>query len=276
MARSMDLDTVAPDDVVEVKTKQNSPPTPPFDTPSQKASDVQSEIREKENILIKKDVKEFETEVETKKVKPRITSDITRDITDKIYGIVGHTKHPFSSLLINPHVFDFEERDSDEKIILVARPHWFTNVSWILTTILLVLAPSLLKFVPIISDLPMKEQFLGMFVWYLITFAFSFEKFLSWYFDVYIITDERIVDIEFNNLLNKKFSEAKLSMIQDTTSRVTGVAQTMFNYGTVYIQTAAEVPEICFELVPNPEKIIKVLQILREEEERETLEGRVR
>lgn len=261
----MDLDSVAPDDVVEVKTNQNPPPTPSLE-----------EMRGKENILIKKEGKELETKREIKKTKTRVSSEVIDNITDKIYGIVGHTKHPFSSLLINPHVFDFEERDSEEKIILVARPHWFTNVSWILTAVLMVLAPSLLKFVPIISDLPMKERFLGMFVWYLITFAFSFEKFLSWYFDVYIITDERIVDIEFNNLLNKKFSEAKLSMIQDITSRVTGVAQTMFNYGTVYVQTAAEVPEISFELVPNPEKIIKVLQVLREEEEREALEGRVK
>jgi hypothetical protein len=257
---------VAPDDVVEVKANQNPPPTPSLDTPSQKASDVQSEMR----------VKELETKVETKKEKPKMVSDIAGDITDKIYGIIGHTKHPFSSLLVNPHVFDFEERDSEEKIILVARPHWFTNVSWILTALFLIFVPSLLKFVPIVSDIPVKFQMLGIFTWYLITFAFSFEKFLSWYFDVYIITDERVIDIEFNNLLNKKFSEAKLSMIQDITSRVTGVAQTMFNYGTVYIQTAAEVPEISFDMVPNPEKIIKVLQVLREEEERETLEGRTR
>ncbi len=29
------------------------------------------------------------------------------------------------------------------------------------------------------------------------TFAFAFEKFLSWYFNVNIITDERIVDVDF-------------------------------------------------------------------------------
>lgn len=254
MTRSRDLDTVAPDDVIETKKTEA--------------------IVEKE---VKPDfAKSYVEAKEVKKVKNRISNSISEDITDKIYGIVGHTKHSFSSLLINPQVFDFEERDTDEKIILVARPHWFTNVSWILTALFLIFIPSLLKFVPIIGDIPAKFQMIGIFTWYLITFAFSFEKFLSWYFDVYIITDERVIDIEFNNLLNKKFSEAKISMIQDITSRVTGVAQTMFNYGTVFIQTAAEVPEICFEMIPNPEKIIKVLQILREEEERETLEGRTR
>lgn len=251
MARSKDLDTVAPDDQVEVITDKNPPPTPSLE-----------EMRGKTKKISKKSA--------------RGLKDASENINTKIYDIVGYTKHPFSSLLVNPTVFDFEERDVEEKIILVARPHWFTNVSWIITAIFLVMAPSLLKFVPIFSDLPTKYQIIGMMTWYMVTFAFSFEKFLSWYFDVFIITDERVIDIDFNNMLDKKFSEAKISMIQDITSRVSGVSQTLFNYGTVFVQTAAEVPEITFEKVPNPEKIIKVLQILRTEEEQEALEGRVR
>ncbi|MFA6007268.1 MAG: PH domain-containing protein [Candidatus Shapirobacteria bacterium] len=237
MNRSIDLDKVAPDDPVVVKQSQNPPPTPSLD-----------EMRGPETNLV--------------------NNNVFEDLKEKIYSITGHTKGPLSSLLINPHVFDFEERDSDEKIVLVARPHWATNISWILVTIMLIIAPSLLKFVPLIGDIPQKFQFMSVLAWYLVTFAFAFEKFLSWYFDVFIITDERVIDIDFNNLLDKKFSEAKLEMIQDITSEVRGVAQTLFNYGTVFVQTAAEVPEITLELVPNPEKIIKVLQVLRDEEEK--------
>lgn len=226
----MDLDTVAPDDLIEVKKEE-----------------------EKVSVIDKPKVK--------------LTLVKSEDLKNKIYDLAGHTKSSFSSLLINPHVFDFEERADNEEIILVARPHWFTNISWIVTTILLILAPSLLKFVPIVNDIASKFQTMGIFVWYLITFAFAFEKFLSWYFDVFIITNERVIDIDFNNLLDKKFSEAKISMIQDITSRVSGVSQTMFNYGNVLIQTAAEISEIQFESVPNPEKIIKVLQVLRGEKE---------
>lgn len=239
MNRSVDLDKVAPDDPIVSGSKIDKEPV----------------------------------KIEKTEEKP---GDILEELRNKIYEITGHTKHPLSSLLINPHVFDFEERDEEEKIILVARPHWFTNVSWIFTTVLLVIAPSLLKFVPLINEIPDKYMLVGFLMWYLVTFAFAFEKFLSWYFDVFIITDERVIDIDFNNLLNKKFSEAKIAMIQDITSEVKGVSQTLFNYGTVFVQTAAEVPEITLETVPNPEKIIKVLQVLRQEEEKEALEGRVR
>jgi hypothetical protein len=37
----------------------------------------------------------------------------------------------------------------------------------------------------------------------------------------------------------------------------------MFDYGNVTIQTAAEVPEFKFESVPNPEKVVKILDDLR-------------
>lgn len=227
MTRSIDLDKVAPDDVIEVKKE----------------------------------------ETENEKAEIQTNTSKTKTPKEKIYEIVGHTKHSLSSVLVNPDVFSFEERDTQEEILLVARPHWFTNLSWILISILMLLAPGFIKFIPIINSIPMKYIGLGTLVWYLLTFAIIFENFLSWYFDVFIITDKRVIDIDFNNLLDKKFSEAKLSMIQDVTSRVSGLGQTMFNYGTIHIQTAAEVSYITFEKVPHPEKIIKILQFLREKKE---------
>jgi hypothetical protein len=65
-------------------------------------------------------------------------------------------------------------------------------------------------------------------------------------------------------------------MIQDVSSRVAGISQTMFNYGDLRIQTAGEIPELSFEKVPNPDKVIKVLQMMREEEEQEAIDGRTR
>lgn len=205
--------------------------------------------------------------IENKKEEGSTEINKSNGLKEKIYEIVGHTKHSLSSVLVNPDVFNFEERDNKEEILLVARPHWFTNLSWIFISFLMLIFPSFLKFIPIINNISIKYTSLGVLIWYLLTFAIIFENFLSWYFDVFIITDKRVIDIDFNNLLDKKFSEAKLSMIQDVTSRVSGLGQTMFNYGTIHIQTAAEISYITFDKVPHPEKIIKILQILREEKE---------
>ncbi len=186
-------------------------------------------------------------------------------IVEKVYDITGHTKHPLSSLLINPDVFTFEEKAQQEKVLVVARSHWVTNVGWILTAILMFLAPSFLNLIPLSSDIATRYKILGGFLWFLVTFAFVFERFLSWYFDVIVITDKRVIDIDFDNLLSKKFAQANILMIQDLTFKVTGFAQTMFNFGDVFVQTAAEVPQLTLERVPQPQKIIMVLQMLKEE-----------
>ena len=65
-------------------------------------------------------------------------------------------------------------------------------------------------------------------------------------------------------------------MIQDVTSRQIGMGQTMFNYGQVLIQTAAEINELRFDNIPNPDKIVKVLQLMREEEDMEAIKGRTK
>lgn len=195
---------------------------------------------------------------------------------DEVYKILGQTKHSLSSFLVHPKIFSFTERDNDEEIILVLRRHWFTNIHWLLIALLMVFFPVFIPLVHLLDYFPGNFQFIAVLFWYLITFAFAFEQFLSWYFNVCIITDERVIDIDFNNLLVKKFTDAKISMIQDVTSTVVGVSQTVFNYGDILVQTASEIPEICFNKIPSPEKVVKVLQQLRQEEEQEALEGRVR
>jgi len=184
-------------------------------------------------------------------------------LKQKVYDIAGHATSPLSPFLVNPKKITFAEKNDGEEILIALRSHWFTNVSWILITILMSFAPSFLRYVPLLNSFPPSYQFIAVLFWYLVAFAFAFEKFLAWYFDISLITNRRVVDIDFNNLLDKKFSEADLRNIQDVSSQISGVSQTIFNYGTVLIQTASEVNVIIFEKVPNPNKIIKVLQELR-------------
>lgn len=244
MPRSQDLDIIAPDDpIVDVSTK-------PVKSPKKK--------------VVKKTVADYQQ------------TNPNQQFRDKISEIMGHTKSPLSSFIAHPKVFSFEEKNDGEEILLLIRSHWFTNVRWLVVALVLAIFPI---FIPVFSvlggHLP-NYRFVFVLFWYLLTFIYAFQKFLYWYFNVLIITDERIIDIDFNNLLIKRFSEAKINMIQDVTSQVAGLFPTMFNYGHIFVQTAGEVPEIEFENVPNPEKVVKVLEQLRQEEELESLQGRIR
>lgn len=195
----------------------------------------------------------------------------------RVYDIIaGKTKTSLSSFIARPKFFTFGAQNEDEEIIAVVRRHWSTNVGWLTITFLLALVPVLLHIIPVFTFLTANYQIVSIIFWYLLTFAFAFENFLSWYFNVFIITEERVVDIDFFNILDTKFSEAELNKIQDVTFTRIGISQTMFNYATLLIQTAAETKEIIIPGAPNPEMLTKILQELRLEEQQEELEGRIK
>jgi hypothetical protein len=82
--------------------------------------------------------------------------------------------------------------------------------------------------------------------------------------------------VDFYNLVDRDISDANIEDIQDVTSSIRGAIRTSFDYGDIFIQTSAEVPELDFEAVPHPDEVAKILRDLRVEEEQEKIEGRVR
>lgn len=187
-----------------------------------------------------------------------------------------HTQNPLSSFFYFPEKVNFETRERKEKVVLLLRRHIVTNIKWIFTSTLMLFSPLLLVIIPIISFLPPNYQFILVLIWYMLTTAYILESFLNWFFNVNVVTDERVVDIDFHNLIYKEVSDAKIDKIQDVTYTMGGVLKTFFNYGNVYIQTAAEIPSFEFIGVPRPDRVAKVLQDLMMEEEQEKIEGRVR
>lgn len=183
---------------------------------------------------------------------------------------------PLAAFLIKPKQVKFDSQDKEEKILLLLRRHFITNIPWIVGVIAALLMPIIATYIPAFMLLPGDYQVITIAIWYLVIFGVGFEQFLSWYFHVYIVTDERIIDYDFYSLIYKRVSKAKIDNIEDVTYEMGGVLASFFHYGNVYIQTAGEKLELDFEQVPNPELVSKLLNELMLEEEREKLEGRVR
>jgi len=187
-----------------------------------------------------------------------------------------HTKNPLAAIQMVPKKAKFIGTDEEEKILLVLRRHPITNLRWIITGVALLLVPVVVSLLPAISALPPNIQVVGMLIWYLVTIAYVFEQFLGWYFNVFVVTDERIFDVDFAHLTYREITDASIDQIQDVTTKLGGVLGTVLNYGTVFIQTAGAKPMIEFEQVPSPDEVANVLRELRVQEEQEKLEGRVR
>lgn len=154
--------------------------------------------------------------------------------------------------------FHFEGQHEKEQILRIMHRHWFyIFFQFLLIVLALVLVvgsflfimwyfPELLAAVTYQAALFFETMFL-LFVWF-----YAFFLWIDYYLDVWIVTDERIINIEQKGLFIREISELELSNIQDVTTEVTGFIPTMLNFGKVFVQTAAEKERFIFEDIPDP------------------------
>lgn len=104
-----------------------------------------------------------------------------------------------------------------------------------------------------------------LITWYFVTAFFIFENFLLWYYNVFLITNERVLDLDFYGFFHTESSEAALEQIQDISHTQGGLVQLIFDFGNVYVQTAADLDRIEILGVAKPAKIHQILIDLKEE-----------
>jgi ABC-type multidrug transport system fused ATPase/permease subunit len=171
----------------------------------------------------------------------------------------------------------FFPQKSYEKVVYILRRHWITFLgAMCFYAILLAIPAGFYVFIgyafpDILANLLNGRTLFPIVVlvvslYYLSIWLFLFTAFIDYYLDLWTITTDRIVNIEQAGLFSRTISEADLYKIQDVTSEVKGLLPTIFNYGTVYIQTATEKERFVFEQVPNPNEIReKIIQLAEED-----------
>lgn len=163
----------------------------------------------------------------------------------------------------------------DEHVILFLRRQWFALLAIVAAFVLLVGVPLsagwyFLDVVegwlahPVIGPLLV---ILGS-IYFLSIWLFAFLEFTDYYLDTWIITNERIINIEQEGLFNRTASELDLAAVQDTTAEIRGILQTLFTYGQVYVQTAGEKGRFHFKNIDNPEHVKELVTRLVEEDKR--------
>jgi uncharacterized membrane protein YdbT with pleckstrin-like domain len=188
---------------------------------------------------------------------------ISEKQTEERTANLESSKVSFSSFLLSPKEVDFEMREQNEKVLLLLRKHPATNFRWITISLLLICVPTLIIQLMPLDFIPTNFQFILSLAWYLIVISYAFENFLTWFFNVHLITNERVVDIDFSNLIYKEVNSTNFDKIQDVTYKTGGIIRSLFRYGDLLIQTAAEVEDIEFLGIPCPYKVAKLLEELR-------------
>lgn len=176
----------------------------------------------------------------------------------------------FSTYCVNPEGVSFADQEKDEKILLFLRRHVITNVDWLLLTFVFSLIPiaiSLLNLLDIsnaniISFLNLPPQFTILFLifYYSVVFTFVLVNFISWFYNIGLVTDKRVVDIDLTELIFKNIATTKHSLIQDVSYSQNGAIRSLFHFGDVTVQTAGQEGKFELEAVPHPDKVVHLLE----------------
>lgn len=149
-----------------------------------------------------------------------------------------------------------------EHKIIEVRKHWFDLFyHFLLAATAAILPPIIFS---IIEILPVSIQFAGnngsallflyvtwlMFVWLWIFFEWT-----DYYLDVWIITDQKIINVDQQALFRREISTLQLDKIQDVTVDVKGIVPTALHYGNILVQTAGESREFLMLKIAEPQKV---------------------
>ncbi|MDD2766884.1 MAG: PH domain-containing protein [Candidatus Moranbacteria bacterium] len=163
------------------------------------------------------------------------------------------------------HRFHFTGQRDGEEVVEIIHRHWFDILSrfiFILFFSSLLLSGFIFLFFLFPDFLNISQKQLFLFLentFFLFIWLFGFLTWIDYYFDTWIITNERIVNIEQRGLFDRHISELNFRNIQDVTTSVDGILPTILNFGDVSIQTAAEQERFMFRMVPDPYKIKDII-----------------
>ena len=146
----------------------------------------------------------------------------------------------------------------NEKVLFEIRRHWYVLAVDSSFVVLLALIPIIVIASAGYFGFSEQALFLIFFLsaaWLLILWSVFFIIWTNYYLDVWIITDQRIIDVEQFSLFSRDVSEFRLDRIQDITVEVKGFLPTMLKFGNIHVQTAGMGNEFHIMQTPEPYKV---------------------
>ncbi len=166
-------------------------------------------------------------------------------------------------------------RQKDEKLILFLRRSPFVLFSrWLLYLLLGLIPIGVYFFLIYLQPNLLTNNIIYIFlfllgsIYYLYLVLFIFSAFIDYYLDVWIVTDQRIINIEQKGLFNREIAEQGLDRIQDVSAIQKGVLQTFFSFGDIHVQTAGEIQRFIFQQISHPFDVVKTINSVIEKKER--------
>jgi uncharacterized membrane protein YdbT with pleckstrin-like domain len=157
---------------------------------------------------------------------------------------------------------NFLKLNPEEKLIAIFRKHpifiWIAMIKYIVLAII----PAIL--LPYLNNSLMVDFYgygsIFYFSFLIVLWVSFFIEWTDFMLDTWILTDERLVDIEQISLFNRQVSTLSLDRVQDITTAEAGFLETMFGVGVVIVQTAGESQEFKIYGIKDPHHVKDLIQ----------------
>ncbi len=157
-----------------------------------------------------------------------------------------------------PHKY-FEDQFDDEEMLYLFRKHPVVMRRAIIIASVLLLLGTL----PALVQPTYLFFFGGLGIGFLLFMLVMFYAWIGWNFSVYIVTDQRFIQISQKGLWRRSLIDIGLDKIQTISYEVNGLQETLLGFGTIVVQTY--VGELVIHDVHHPQKIQKrMTAILRD------------
>jgi hypothetical protein len=179
---------------------------------------------------------------------------------------MGNNASPQTSERTTPKYF--EDQFDDEEVLFVFRKHPIVMRKGLIISSVAVLVGPLytlaLTYMRPLDPPSITFFFLSMAASFVLSAIIFMPWWISWHFSVYIVTDQRFIQISQKGLFNHSVVDMSLSQIQMVNYEIAGLNETLLGFGTIMMQTM--VGDLLIHEVHHPAKIQKkLLQILRTE-----------
>ena len=152
---------------------------------------------------------------------------------------------------------DIIKLEKNENIVEIIRRHPFFFWAETILLVLLGIAPLVIYKIFEVQIAPTVQSYLlAKFIYEIWLLGIWFLIFIAWtdfYFDVWIITNERIIDIDQNGLFSRNVSSLRLEHVQEVTVTTDGLLNTLLHAGNIEAETGADKKQFYLPNVNDPE-----------------------
>lgn len=149
---------------------------------------------------------------------------------------------------------EFDGQREGEEVIYVFRRHMITSIKGFLWFVIM----TALGFVPSFIWPGYNQMFCVWLVFFGVGILGAAYSWMLWHFSFYIVTDQRLRQVRQKGLFNRSVVDLELPKIENMSYGVHGVFATIFDYGSILIQT--EAGDLVISMVSHPEVVYNELE----------------